>query len=153
QDPLAGPPARDPAAPEHVVDELGGDFWHSSPLASSNMGCGSGRHAYWAAGSGDPATAPVARWQPNLPAEGTYDVFVHIPVCPSKRAPATQARYVVQHRDGAVEMSVNQQAQAGWVLLGRFPFASGSGGFIQLAALSPNDTAVWFDQARWVLVP
>ncbi len=153
QDPLAGPPARDPAAPEQMVDELGGDFWHNAPLASSRIGCGAGRHADWAAGSGDPATAPVARWQPKLPVEGTYELFVHVPVCPHKRAPTDQARYVIQHRDGVAELTVNQQSQTGWVSLGRFPFAAGANGYIQLAALAPNGATVWFDQAKWVRVP
>lgn len=153
QDPAAGPPARDPAAAEQVVDELGGDFWHSAALASSQVGCGKGRHAYWAAGGSDPAAAPVARWQPGLPAEALYDVFVHVPACPHKRGPAQQARYIVQHRDGALELAVNQQSQTGWVHLGRYPFAAGAGGFIQLGALAPDGATVWFDQAKWVRVP
>lgn len=153
QDPAAGPPARDPAAPEQVVDELGGDFWHSAPLASSQVGCGQARHAYWAGGRGDPAAAPVARWQPNLPAEALYEVFVHIPACPHKRGPATQARYIVQHRDGVVELALDQQAQTGWVSLGRYPFAAGGGGFIQLGAVAPDGATVWFDQAKWARVP
>ena len=153
QDPLVGPPTRDPAATEHVVDELGGDFWHSAPLAASNMGCGNARHAAWATGGSDPATAPIGRWQPQIPVTATYEVFVHIPVCPNQRVPTTQARYVVQHRDGAVEVLVNQQSQTGWVSLGRFPFTAGTGGFVQLAALAPNNAAVWFDQVKWVRVP
>lgn len=153
QDPAAGPPARDPAAAEHVVDELGGDFWHGTPLSPSLVGCGQGRHAYWATGAGDPAAAPVARWQPSLPAEGLYDVFVHVPVCPHKRGAAEQARYVVQHRDGALEVAVSQRAQTGWVHLGRFPFAAGPGGFVQLGAIAPDGSTLWFDQAKWVRVP
>lgn len=153
QDPAAGPPARDPNAAEQVVDELGGDFWHNSPLGPSLVGCGQGRHAYWATGGGDPATAPVARWQPNLPAEAMYELFVHIPNCPHKRGPAAQARYVVQHRDGILELAIDQGAQRGWVSLGRYPFAAGAGGFVQLGALSPDGATVWFDQAKWVRVP
>ncbi|HMQ32020.1 MAG TPA: hypothetical protein PKD53_14925 [Chloroflexaceae bacterium] len=153
QDPAAGPPARDPAAPEHVADELGGDFWHSAPLAPSLVGCGAGRHAYWATGGGDPAAAPVGRWQPTLPAEALYDVFVHVPRCPHKRGPAEAARYVVQHRDGALEVAVNQAEQTGWVHLGRYPFAAGAGGFVQLGAIAPDGATVWFDQVKWVRVP
>mgnify|MGYP001397467447 CR=1 FL=1 len=152
QDPAAGPPARDPSAVEHVADELGGDFWHSAPLGPSLVGCGFGRHAYWAAGSGDPATAAVGRWQPNLPAEALYDVYVHVPRCPHKRGPTAQARYVIQHRDGALEVAVNQAEQAGWVHLGRYPFAAGTGGFVQLGAISPDGATVWFDQVKWVRV-
>ena len=155
QDPLAGRPARDPAAAEQIVDELGGDFWHSTPtLAASAVGCGLGRHAYWAPSSTDAAAATVARWQPGLPAEALYDLFVHVPVCPAKRTPVTQARYVVQHRDGAVELAVNQATQTGWVLLGRFPFRAGAEGFVQLGALAGEaGGTVWLDQAKWVRVP
>jgi hypothetical protein len=156
QDPLAGPPARDPAAPEQVVDELDGDFWKSVPaLSPSPVGCGFGRHAYQATSTTDAANpGPVARWQPNLPAEAAYDVYVHVPVCPSKRGPTEQARYVVQHRDGALEVAVNQAAQTGWVHLGRFPFAAGVNGFVQLGALAGDGgRTVWFDQVKWVRVP
>jgi hypothetical protein len=50
---------------------------------------------------------------------------------------------------------VDQAAQAGqWVLLGRFPFAAGDNGFIELHDVT-GDTmrAIWFDAARWVRVP
>jgi hypothetical protein len=154
QDPAAGPPARDSAAPEQLVDELGGDFWHSAHLSSSTVGCGYGRHAYWTESSTNPDAGPVARWQPNLPAEAMYDLYVHVPVCPSRRAPVGQARYVIQHRDGALEIAVNQAAQTGWVHLGRYPFRVGSEGFVQLGALAgESGGSVWFDQAKWVRVP
>ncbi|NNJ09918.1 hypothetical protein EKD04_006220 [Chloroflexales bacterium ZM16-3] len=155
-DPLAGPPARDPNLPEQVVDELGGSFWHSSPdIGVSAVGCGYERHAYQAKTVTDQAqSTQVARWQPNLPTAGDYDLYVHVPVCPSKRATTSAARYVIQHRDGALEVAVNQAAQPGWVHLGRFPFSAGSDGFIQLSDLAGDAGAtVWFDQAKWVRAP
>lgn len=156
QDPLAGPPQRDPAAPEHIVDELGADFWHSEPvLNASPVGCGMARHAYHATTVNDPARGGLAvRWQPNLPVEAEYDLFVHVPVCPSRRERVTQARYIIQHRDGAVEVTVNQRAQTGWVHLGRFPFKAGVEGYVQSGALAGDAGAtIWFDQARWVRAP
>ncbi|NWF79568.1 MAG: hypothetical protein HXY37_05885, partial [Chloroflexi bacterium] len=119
------------------------------------MGCGQARHAYQAISVSDPAQGgPVARWQPNLPVEAEYDLVVHIPTCPSKRERTTQARYVVQHRDGVIEISLNQRTQTGWVALGRFPFAAGTDGYVQLGALAGDSGAtVWFDQVRWVRVP
>ena len=155
-DPLAGPAARDPNLPEQIVDELSGDFWHSNPqIGSSAMGCGYSRHAYQAKTVSDPAqSVQVTRWQPNLPAAGNYDLYVHVPVCPSKRAITSAARYVIQDRDGAVEVALNQAAQTGWVPLGRFPFNAGSNGFIQLGDLAGDaGKTVWFDQAKWVRVP
>jgi hypothetical protein len=154
-DPLAGPPERDPGAPQHEADELGGDFWQSSfALSPSAVGCGMGRHAYSANGVTDPAkSAFVARWQPNLPA-GAYDVYAHVPICPNRRAATTLARYVVQHADGAGEVGVNQQTQTGWVHLGRFNFAEGTGGFVQLSdVVGDANTVVWYDNVRWVRAP
>jgi hypothetical protein len=154
-DPLAGPAPRNPSSPEQLVDELSGDFWRSALLGDSAMGCGYGRHAYWSAtvSSADQSKA-VARWQPSLPAAGAYDVYVHVPVCPSKRPPTSQARYVIQHRDGALEVAVNQAAQVGWVYLGQYPFNADASGFVQLSDVAGDaGTAVWFDQAKWVRAP
>ncbi|MFV9503012.1 MAG: hypothetical protein AB4911_00455 [Oscillochloridaceae bacterium umkhey_bin13] len=152
QDPAAGRPVRDPAADEQIVDELGGDFWHNaSHLGASAVGCGMARHAYWASNHPDPNAATVVRWQPQLPSEAEYDLFVHVPVCPSRQAPSAEARYLVQHRDGITEVVVNQQSQTGWVHLGRFPFNADASGFIQLGAVGQGGI-VWFDQAKWVAV-
>lgn len=155
-DPLAGPPARDPSLAEQVVDELGGSFWRSTPvIGASAMGCGFARHAYQAKTVSDPAQSQlVARWQPNLPVEGDYDLYAHVPICPSKRPVTTAARYVIKHRDGALEVAVDQSAQTGWVYLGRYPFAAGADGYIQLGDLAGDAGAtVWFDQAKWVRAP
>ncbi len=154
-DPLAGSPERDSGTAQHEADELGGDFWQSSfALSPSAVGCGMGRHAYAANGVSDPAkSALVARWQPNLPA-GAYDVYAHVPVCPNRRASTTLARYVVQFADGASEVGVNQQTQTGWVHLGRYNFAEGTGGFVQLSDVGGEANAtVWFDNVRWIRAP
>lgn len=153
---VAEPPPPDPNASEFVVDELSSAFkgngrvWYSSP-----SGCGEGGHAYWTIGTSNPAKSEnSARWQPALPTERLYDVYVHVPICPNKRTSSEQARYQVQHRDGTQDIVVNQAQQTHWVHLGRFPFAAGDKGFIQLTDVTgDDDRAVWFDQARWVPVP
>ncbi len=152
QDPAAGPPTRDPNAREHLVDELEGDFWHNPvPIGPSAMGCGASRHAYWAQTTTKVGNESIARWQPNLPSEAAYDLFVYVPVCPARKAPTTQARYLIQHRDGAIEVLVNQKTQTGWVHLGRFPFAAGTSGFVQLGAIADDGGVLWYDQVRWVV--
>jgi hypothetical protein len=153
QDPAAGPPVRDPQVGEYVVDELDGDFWSSVPLGASAVGCGAAHHASWARAVPDPAAAAVARWQPLIPAEAAYDLFVHVPICPSRTAALEQALYLIQHRDGISEVTLNQRTQTGWVHLGRFPFAEGGESFVQLGAVGPQGTTVWFDQVKWVRVP
>jgi len=45
-----------------VVDELGGDFWQSAPVLNpSAVGCGFGRHAYWAPSTTDAAANPLPK--------------------------------------------------------------------------------------------
>jgi hypothetical protein len=155
-DPLAGPSPRDPALGEHVVDELSGDFWKSRlDFGSSPVGCGERRHAYRTYSVVDPqASTHIARWQPSLPSSGLYDVYVHVPLCPTRTPPTTQARYVIGYHDGATELAVDQSRQIGWIYLGRFPFVAGTEGFVQLSDLAGDSgRTIWFDQAKWVVVP
>lgn len=157
RDPLAAaasPP--DPNATEFVVDELGPAFlpnratWYRSPT-----GCGEGGHAYWTLTTTDPAQSEnKAFWQPNLPVEALYDVYVHVPICPNRYPITEQARYLIQHRDGAKEVVIDQARQTHWVLLGRFPFAAGDKGHVYLTDIAGDSgRAVWFDQAKWVRAP
>lgn len=156
RDPLAAPINPDPNASEFVVDELGARYyanhatWYSSPV-----GCGEGRHAYWTVSTTDPEQSEnKAFWQPVLPVERLYDVYVHIPICSSKYPVTEQARYLVQHRDGAKEIVIDQSQQTHWVHLGRFPFAANDSGFIHLTDIAGDSKrTVWFDQAKWAPVP
>ena len=61
----------------------------------------------------------------------------------------------MQHRDGAQEITIDQGAGAGqWVLLGRFPFQGGDGGFVELHDVAGDAMRVlWFDAVKWVRVP
>ncbi len=156
RDPLAEAAAPDPKASEFVIDELGANF-HINPVTwyHSPVGCGEGRHAYWTLSTNDPAQVQnKAFWQPVLPRDGLYDVYVHVPICPNKHPITQQARYLVQHSAGAQEIVINQAEQTHWVLLGRFPFAAGDSGFLYLTDVAGDaKRAIWFDQAKWVAVP
>jgi hypothetical protein len=90
-----------------------------------------------------------------LPVEALYDVYVLVPKCNAKASPTNSAPYVITHRDGAETVSVDQAAQAGnWVLLGRFPFAAGDRGFVELHDVTGDSMrAIWFDAVKWVRVP
>jgi hypothetical protein len=156
KDPLAGEaPSLDPNASEYMVDELGPAFhqyeatWHRS-----SVGCGEGKHAFWTTTVQDEEQVTnEAFWQPRLPADGMYDIYVHVPICPSSEPRTETARYLVQHRDRAEEFAVNQATQTGWVLLGRFPFEAGNDGFVYLTNLAGDEgRTVWFDNVRWVPV-
>jgi hypothetical protein len=155
------PPAEQPAPPppaEFVVDNGAAGFsehakitWYDGPKA-----CGSGGHALWTYTTNDPAASEnTGRWQPALPDEALYDVYVAIPACTGRKPNTVSARYLVQHRDGAQEVTIDQAAGAGqWVLLGRFPFRSGDGGFVELHDVAGDAMRVlWFDAVKWVRVP
>ncbi|ATB47171.1 N-acetylmuramoyl-L-alanine amidase [Corallococcus macrosporus DSM 14697] len=84
------------------------------------------------------AATASATWTPELPAEGSYHVYVSYAADPSR---APDAHYVVKHAGGESHFRVNQRRHGGtWVLLGRFYFKAGqhpdSGAVVAL-----NDTA------------
>ena len=86
---------------------------------------------------------------------GTYDVYAFIPACSAYLPPSTNtARYIVQHAQGAAYVPMNQAAAAGtWALIGRFQFAPGKAGYIQLRNVGDaENTAIWFDAVKWVPV-
>jgi hypothetical protein len=142
------------AGSDIVVDELGPMFSRSVNLGwfSSGGGCGEGRHALYMPTVGGKSKVHGI-WKPNLPAEGLYDVYVHVPLCPARYAASTRASYIVQHRDGAQEVVINQETQVAWVYLGRFPFLAGKNGTVALNdATGEERRVVWLDSARWVPV-
>jgi hypothetical protein len=154
------PPAPQPPAPppaEIVVDDGTAAFkgqadvtWYDSP-----RDCGSAGHALWTYTTKSAAASEnVARWQPALPAEALYEVYVAIPGCAARKPNTGSARYLVQHRDGAQEIVVDQAGHAGqWVLLGRFPFRAGDGGFVELRDVAGDSMrALWYDAVKWVEV-
>ena len=95
------------------------------------------------------------RWRPALPTEALYDVYVAIPSCASSKPNTSSAHYLVQHRDGTQTVTVDQAAKAGgWVLLGRFPFSAGEGGFVELRDVANDQMrTIWFDAVKWVRAP
>lgn len=150
-------PTPPPAPPELVVEDRDAAFkaqpatWYDSPA-----GCGSGGHALWTYSTPNPNESENgARWQPALPAEALYDVYVAIPACTLKHGATASARYAVHHRDGVQEVVIDQSAHAGqWALLGRFPFAAGDGGFVELRDVTGDSMQVlWYDAAKWVAAP
>jgi hypothetical protein len=156
--PTAAPPPPAPPPSEVVVDERESAFkgqatvkWYDGP-----EGCGNASHTLWTYSTTSPAESEnVGRWQPGLPAEALYDVYVAVPACPSKKDVTASARYLVKHRDGTQEVAVNQAAEAGkWVLLGRFPFAAGDAGFVELRDITGDSMhVIWFDAVKWVRAP
>lgn len=140
------------------MDERGPSFkghaavkWYDSPDS-----CGEGGSALWTYTTTDAAAGEnQGRWQPALPSEALYDVYVAIPGCAGRKPNTNSARYLVQHRDGSSEITIDQAAKAGgWVLLGRFPFRAGEGGSVELRDVAGDEMrTIWFDAAKWVRAP
>jgi len=157
--PAAADPAPAPAPPvEVVVDEQSSSFkgqaaikWYDGP-----KGCGTGGSALWTFTTADAGQSENSgRWQPALPDQALYDVYVAIPKCEGRKPNTGSARYLIQHRDGTAEVVVDQGAKAGeWVLLGRFPFSAGEGGFVELRDIAGDEMrTIWFDAVKWVRAP
>jgi hypothetical protein len=147
-----------PAPPaEVVVDERGSNFqghakitWYDGPQE-----CGQGGSALWTYTTKNADQSEnTGRWQPALPGEALYDVYVSIPKCASRKPNTSSARYLIQHRDGTQEVGIDQAAKAGdWVLLGRFPFRA-EGGFVELRDVAGDSMrTIWFDAVKWVRAP
>ncbi|HZI14714.1 MAG TPA: N-acetylmuramoyl-L-alanine amidase, partial [Myxococcus sp.] len=79
-----------------------------------------------------------ATWAPELPADGSYHVYVSYAASPER---AQDAHYVVRHAGGESHFRVNQRRHGGtWVLLGRFYFKAGRSP-AGAAVVAMNDTA------------
>jgi len=145
-----------PALPaEVIVDDQASSFqgqakikWYDGP-----QDCGIGGSALWTYTTANADESEnTGRWQPALPDTALYDVYVAIPACAGSKPNTSSAHYRIQHRDGTQEIMIDQAAKAGdWVLLGRFPFSAGQGGFVELRDVADDEMqTIWFDAVKWV---
>ena len=87
------------------------------------------------------------RWTPNLPATGTYDVYVWYT---ASTARSMNVAYTVVHANGATTRTFNQQTGGGaWVLHGRYTFNAGTAGSVRVNDANGRAGA---DAARFVPV-
>ena len=129
--------------------KLQAKVWYNSPKSCTSS------NAHWTYTTTNTADSEnTARWQPTLAAESLYDVFVYVPNCTAKKARTTTARYVIKHRDGQAEVTINQETNGGkWVSIGRYPFSAGDSAFVELRDVTGDSMQVlWYDAAKWVLV-
>ncbi|MEU0567169.1 exo-alpha-sialidase [Nonomuraea sp. NPDC005983] len=103
-------------------------------IASGTWATGTGATGYYgrnyrshAAGDG----SSVARWSPEVPASGVYEVAVRYTADPNR---ASNAPYTVTYAGGSATVRVNQRANGGiWVPIGRYPFVAGNAGTVELS--------------------
>ena len=76
-----------------------------------------------ASSQGARRTSAVARWQPKIPVDGAYAVYVSYKTLENS---VPDARYSVLHSGGVTDFKVNQRMGGGtWVYLGTFRFRAG----------------------------
>jgi hypothetical protein len=84
-------------------------------------------HAYHAAGTG----SCTATWTPDLAAAETYNVYAWWRASANR---ATDTPYTIYYDGGSVTVDVNQEINGSqWNLLGTFPFAVGTSGYVVLS--------------------
>jgi hypothetical protein len=74
----------------------------------------------------------TAAWSPVLPREGDYEISWWV------TADSASTMCVVEHAGGRTSVSVPASSRAGWVTLGRFPFAAGSSAEIRVVRSETN---------------
>jgi hypothetical protein len=91
--------------------------------------------------------ASTARFVPDIPATGDYDVFLRWTAAENR---AQRVPVEVKHADGTATLAVNQRERNGvWVKLGRWSFTKGKSGSLLLDS-SDTTGRVVADAARWI---
>jgi PKD repeat protein len=99
--------------------------------ADSYYSCGSGQDTY--------------RWTTNLAAAGNYDVYVWWTAAPTR---SSSVPFTIRSGSGATTVLKDQRAGGGqWQLLGRFAFAAGTGGYVEVSDRNGQAAA---DAVKWV---
>lgn len=99
------------------------------------------------------ASTRKCRWTPNIPAAGTYDVYVFYQLGTNRNE---SAPFKVYYSGGVVTSVQNQYStlanQGDWFLIGQdLPFAAGTGGYVEVTTMSLDTKLVSADAAKWVL--
>ncbi len=140
-----------------VIDELESSFARSDANWYTAV-CGYGGHTYYtfATDSAEESTNN-ATWQPEIPENGRYRVYAHIPQnCGLADPPyaSVQATYRIRSAEGDIERSIDHNTAEEWVDLGAYNFNAGSDGFVELTDLSGEPYSerkiIFFDTVKWV---
>jgi hypothetical protein len=95
-----------------------------------------------------------AKWQPNLPQDGDYEVWVYFPGINNGLNDTMQAKYVVQSRWNTTPVVVSQRNNwCGWIKLGTYYFVSGNSGYVYLGDYTGDNpqNAITADAVKFVL--
>ncbi len=112
--------------PAIVIDDGGAGYTEAGAWAGSSAITGwRGTGTRYAS-----ASSATARWTPDLPDAGRYDVYAWVP---PRDATSSAASYTIVSNDGTVDFDVDGTTPTGrWVRLGDFDFAAGTAGYVEL---------------------
>ena len=106
-----------------VVDNGQGGYAETGSWSDSGLGGYNGTGTRYACGTAS------ATWTPNLPSSGQYAVAIYKIVYPNSD---TAADIEIQTSGAKISSTLNYTtASSGWVTLGTFDFAAGSGGYVK----------------------
>lgn len=87
------------------------------------------------------------RYTPSLPAAGQYQVYLRWPQQGNR---STKVPVVIYYNGGFFSTNINERAHGNtWNLLGSFPFAAGTNGYLLLGTRGTTDGYVIADAAMW----
>jgi RHS repeat-associated protein len=112
--------------PEVVLDNPQAAYTGTWPTATNLPGYYGSNYQTNTKGTG----SDKAVWTPNLPTTGSYQVYARWVAASSN---ASNAPFTITYSTGSTTVSVNQRSNGGqWMLLGTFPFNSGTAGMVTL---------------------
>lgn len=115
-----------------IVDNGQSGYQEIGTWAASSLSGYSSSSTRWSA-----TVNSTARWTPNLPQAGTYNVYVWYPYNTSS---ATNAKYTVTYSGGSADVYKNQTQNAGqWNLLGTYNFTAGTTGNVLLSVTNATN--------------
>lgn len=95
-----------------------------------------------------------AKWTPDLPQSGMYEVFIFGPGVNNGRQDTQRARYRVHHANGDKIVNVTQRGNwCRWVSLGTFQFQAGKKGYVYLGDYTGGEnpqTSIVADAIKFV---
>jgi len=136
---------------EIIVDDKSAGFVKAGPAASwYERSVGYLGHTFWTYNS-DSQVYNSAKWTPNLPAAGDYQVYVFIP---KQQADSKSARYRVFHNGQEHSYWVDQSVYFDkWVSIGTFYFADSGSEYVYLDDVTGEAYAarkIGFDAVKFV---
>jgi len=150
------PPPSEPSEPgadgaEIIVDDLDDGFLKAGPSESwYERSVGYKGHTFWTYNS-DSQVYNFAKWVPQLPHAGNYEVYAHIP---KQRADTKKAHYRISHSGQYDSYWVDQSIYFDtWVSLGTYDFTANGTEYVFLDDVTGESYAshkIGFDAVKFV---